>query len=90
MPLFGAFEHDLLLHAYGADCLASTGSFIVCGRSARQRDWPGVAFPRPPPGGGRQAIAARLQPHPNAHPLTLSLSLTLNLSPSHPLTQPEP
>ena len=58
MPLFGAFEYDMLLHAYGADCLAAAGSFIVCGRSARQRDWPAVVFPRAPPGGGRQASTA--------------------------------
>ena len=81
VPLFGAFEYDMLLHAYGADCLATAGSFIVCGRSARQRDWPNVAFPRRPPGGGRQEIAAlRLRVTPLAGGRTHA-SLTYAIDP---------
>ena len=81
VPLFGAFEYDMLLHAYGADCLTTAGSFIVCGRSARQRDWPNVAFPRRPPGGGRQEIAAlRLRVTPLAGGRTHA-SLTYAINP---------
>ena len=81
VPLFGAFEYDMLLHAYGADCLTTAGSFIVCGRSARQRDWPNVAFPRRPPGGGRQEIAAlRLRVTPLAGGRTHA-SLTYAIDP---------
>ncbi|KAL1526472.1 hypothetical protein AB1Y20_015182 [Prymnesium parvum] len=55
VPLLGALTYDLVLEGFGVDALGE-GFLLACARSAKQKDWPHVAFPALPPRAARLRI----------------------------------